>query len=272
MKHCRHRIGGSFAALLSVAAVTNAAAQTEPVIDWPAVNAETLRHFQALVRFDTSDPPGKERPAADYLAQVLDEAGVPVELYALEADRPNVVARLKGSGRKRPLLIMGHTDVVNVDESKWTHPPFGAVRADGHIYGRGTVDDGRSEVSAGRLDSRGRLSDGLDADRAANRVDVPFCRRSLLTPGDQASRDAMLDRRARENLIEVGRPAGLELPLEDLFVEPPRTLHIGRKDLEMGYVICHTVLSVADLRRLPLPRPQKAGMFFRESDNGRLQC
>lgn len=109
--------------------------------DWPAVEEETLRHFQALVRFDTSDPPGREAPAAEYLEQVLEAEGIPVEVFALEPDRPNVVARLKGNGRKRPLLIMGHTDVVNVDPAKWTHPPFSAARAGGHIYGRGTVDD-----------------------------------------------------------------------------------------------------------------------------------
>jgi len=126
---------------LLLMSMSTALAQTEPVIDWSAVDAETLRHFQALVRFDTSDPPGNELPAAEYLRQALAGDGVPVEIFALESNRPNVVARLKGSGRKRPLLIMGHTDVVNVDESKWTHPPFGAVRDGGHIYGRGTVDD-----------------------------------------------------------------------------------------------------------------------------------
>jgi acetylornithine deacetylase/succinyl-diaminopimelate desuccinylase-like protein len=90
---------------------------------------------------DTSDPPGGEKPAADYLATVLKREGIPVEIFANEPDRPNVVARLRGSGRKRPLLIMGHTDVVNVDPKKWTHPPFGAVRDGGYVYGRGTVDD-----------------------------------------------------------------------------------------------------------------------------------
>jgi acetylornithine deacetylase/succinyl-diaminopimelate desuccinylase-like protein len=106
-----------------------------------AFDAETLRHFQALVRMDTQSPPGNEKPAADYLAQVLEREGIPVQVFALEAKRPNVVARLTGNGSKRPLLIMGHTDVVNVDPAKWQHGPFSADRADGHIYGRGTVDD-----------------------------------------------------------------------------------------------------------------------------------
>jgi acetylornithine deacetylase/succinyl-diaminopimelate desuccinylase-like protein len=113
-----------------------------------ATDAETLRHFQALVRMDTQSPPGNEKPAADYVAQVLEREGIPVQVFALEAQRPNVVARLTGNGSKRPLLIMGHTDVVNVDPAKWQHPPFSADREGGHIYGRGTVDD-KDSVTAG---------------------------------------------------------------------------------------------------------------------------
>jgi acetylornithine deacetylase/succinyl-diaminopimelate desuccinylase-like protein len=130
-----------FALVALFAAVSTARAQPVRTPDWHAVDAETLEHFQALVRMDTSDPPGNEKPAADYLVQVLEREGIDVEVFALEAHRPNVVARLKGNGSKRPLLIMGHTDVVNVDPAKWTHPPFGAVRDGGYIYGRGTVDD-----------------------------------------------------------------------------------------------------------------------------------
>jgi len=109
--------------------------------DWKNLEPETLRYFQDLVRFDTSDPPGHEAPAAEYLKRVLEQAGISVEVFALEPGRPNVVARLKGSGRKRPLLIMGHTDVVNVDPKKWTYPPFSATRNGGYVYGRGAVDD-----------------------------------------------------------------------------------------------------------------------------------
>ncbi|HEY6359646.1 MAG TPA: M20/M25/M40 family metallo-hydrolase, partial [Vicinamibacterales bacterium] len=109
--------------------------------DWARFEEETIQHFQTLVRFDTSDPPGNEQPAAAYLQQVLEKEGIPTQTFALEAHRPNVVARLKGNGSRRPLLIMGHTDVVNVDPKKWTHPPFGATRDGGYVYGRGTVDD-----------------------------------------------------------------------------------------------------------------------------------
>jgi acetylornithine deacetylase/succinyl-diaminopimelate desuccinylase-like protein len=131
----------SLALLIVCAAVSRPAGQSSASIDWAAIEAETLRHFQALVRMDTTDPPGGEKPAADYLKSVLEREGIAVDVFALEAHRPNVVARLKGNGRKRPLLIMGHTDVVSIDPKKWTHPPFGAARDGGYVYGRGTVDD-----------------------------------------------------------------------------------------------------------------------------------
>jgi acetylornithine deacetylase/succinyl-diaminopimelate desuccinylase-like protein len=109
--------------------------------DWAAIQGETIGHFQALVRFDTMDPPGGEEPAALYLKEVLEKEGIPVQVFTLEPKRLNIVARLKGNGRKRPLLLMGHTDTVNVDPTKWTFPPFSATRDGGWVYGRGTLDD-----------------------------------------------------------------------------------------------------------------------------------
>ena len=125
-----------------------AAAQTAPEPNWKAFDDETMRHFQALLRFDTMDPPGNEKPAADYLQQTLEKEGIPTKVFSLEPNRPNVVARLKGNGNKRPLLIMGHTDVVNVDPKKWKFPPFSATRNGGYVYGRGTVDDKDNVVGA----------------------------------------------------------------------------------------------------------------------------
>src|ERR1700704_1944435 len=107
--------------IVSLAAVTSAtiSAQAPPAPDWPRLEAETLQHFQALLRFDTSNPPGNEKLAADYLQQVLDREGISTQIFALEQARPNLVARLKGSGRRQPILLMGHTDVVTVDPASW---------------------------------------------------------------------------------------------------------------------------------------------------------
>ncbi|MBL8168661.1 MAG: M20/M25/M40 family metallo-hydrolase [Acidobacteria bacterium] len=114
-------------------------AQTPP--DWTKLEEETLRHFQAILRLDTSNPPGNEKLVVDYLKSVLDREGIETKIFANDPNRPNLVARLRGNGKKRPVLIMGHTDVVKVDPAKWTHPPFSATRDGGYVYGRGTVDD-----------------------------------------------------------------------------------------------------------------------------------
>ena len=133
--------------------------------DWTRLEDETLQHFQALLRLDTSNPPGNEKLATDYLKSVLEREGIAFEVFSVAADRPNLVARLKGTGRKRPLLIMGHTDVVTVDPKKWSVPPFGATRDRGWIYGRGSRDD-KPHVVAGLMTmlELKRLNIALDRD------------------------------------------------------------------------------------------------------------
>jgi len=127
-----------------------ASAQTPRGDDWGRLEDETLRHFQALLRLDTSNPPGNEKLVTDYLQQVLEREGVPVRILALDPARPNLVARLRGSGKKRPILLMGHTDVVTVDAKKWTFSPFSATRDAGYVYGRGSLDD-KPHVVAGLM-------------------------------------------------------------------------------------------------------------------------
>ena len=112
-----------------------------PSIDWDKQKAEILQHYRALVQIDSSSPPGNETKVAEYLKKVLDAEGIPAKTFALDPNRANLVARLKGNGSKRPLLILAHTDVVPVQREKWPVDPFGAVMKDGYIWGRGTIDD-----------------------------------------------------------------------------------------------------------------------------------
>lgn len=128
----------------------NVCADQRFFVDWDAVGEESINHLVQLVRIDTSNPPGNETLAANYLQAVLAKAGIDSTLYALEPDRANLVARLNGNGSKRPILIMGHTDVVGVQEDQWTEDPFGGVRRDGYVYGRGTLDD-KDNVAAGLM-------------------------------------------------------------------------------------------------------------------------
>lgn len=126
--------------LLAVLFASSALAQS-PNIEWEKEKAEILKHYRALIQIDTSNPPGNETRAVDYLKKVFEAEGIPFKTFALDPNRANLVARLKGNGNKRPLLILAHTDVVGVQPEKWPVPPFGAVIKDGYIWGRGTVDD-----------------------------------------------------------------------------------------------------------------------------------
>ncbi len=119
-------------------------------VPWNQLEKETLEHFQTIVRMDTSSPPGNETQVAEYLKQVLEGEGIPARLLALDPKRANLVARIRGNGSKRPILVMGHTDVVGVQREKWSVDPFGAVRKDGYIWGRGTGDD-KDNVTAGMM-------------------------------------------------------------------------------------------------------------------------
>ena len=91
----------------------------EPVVDWDKVKAETLLHYQSIVRMNTSNPPGNETSVVNYLKDVLDREGISYQVFALEPSCANLVARLKGSGRKKPVLILGHTDTVGVQPEMW---------------------------------------------------------------------------------------------------------------------------------------------------------
>ncbi len=108
--------------------------------DWKAIGDEAVSHLVSLLRIDTTNPPGNERPAADYVARVLEREHLSYTLIESDPGRANVVARLPGTGKKPPLLLNGHLDVVPVDRDKWTHDPFGGVEADGCIWGRGAID------------------------------------------------------------------------------------------------------------------------------------
>jgi len=119
-------------------------------VSWDQVEKETLEHFQTIVRMDTSSPPGNETLVAGYLKKVLEREGIPARMLALDPKRANLVARIPGNGSKRPILVMGHTDVVGVQREKWSVDPFGAVRKDGYIWGRGTGDD-KDNVTAGLM-------------------------------------------------------------------------------------------------------------------------
>ena len=109
--------------------------------DWTAIEAETIERLQTLIRFDTTNPPGNELPLAQYLVDVLEREGIQTTLLTAAPGRAQVVARLEGSGARRPVMMLAHMDVVGVEREKWSCDPFSGIIRDGYLYGRGAIDD-----------------------------------------------------------------------------------------------------------------------------------
>ena len=105
------------------------------------MDAEALAALTAeLIRAESPDPPGDERRVAAVVADALAAAGLAREVDAFAPARANVLARLRGRGERPALVFSAHMDTLPAGEGPWTHPPFGAVRAGRHLYGRGACD------------------------------------------------------------------------------------------------------------------------------------
>jgi acetylornithine deacetylase/succinyl-diaminopimelate desuccinylase-like protein len=113
---------------------------TAPALDWTSIENTALGRFQDLLRIDTTNPPGNEIVACRYLEKLLGEAGVESRILEPKPTRGNLIARLKGDGSKKPLLLTAHLDVVLAEPDQWQVPPFAGTVKDGYLWGRGTID------------------------------------------------------------------------------------------------------------------------------------
>ena len=99
------------------------------------------QYLADLIRLDTTNPPGNETRVAEYLKKLCDIEGINSQMLGADPARLNFVARLPGSGKLKPLLLMAHSDVVPADRSQWTFDPFSAELREGYLWGRGAEDD-----------------------------------------------------------------------------------------------------------------------------------
>jgi len=98
---------------------------------------DLLRRY---LQVDTTNPPGNELQAALFFKQVLDREGIPAIVDEFAPGRANLLATVKGTGAKRPLILANHMDVVPADPARWSMPPFAGTTRAGSIYGRGAED------------------------------------------------------------------------------------------------------------------------------------
>ncbi len=109
--------------------------------DLDVAHREIVSTLKDFIRLKTFSPPGNETEAAKFLQAILERDGIASEILEKEAGRGNLIARIKGTGKKRPIILMGHLDTVGVEREKWSLEPFEAIEKDGYLYGRGATDN-----------------------------------------------------------------------------------------------------------------------------------
>ncbi len=140
---------------------------------------EAASYLSQYIKIDTTNPPGNELAGAEFLAGILRKNGIEATLFDTARMRACVYARLKGNGRKRPVVLLNHIDVVPADAKDWKYPPFCGEIHDGEIWGRGALD--MKGVGIAQLEAMLMLKrSGRIADR-----DVIF----LATPDEEVGGD-----------------------------------------------------------------------------------
>jgi acetylornithine deacetylase/succinyl-diaminopimelate desuccinylase-like protein len=104
------------------------------------VEREAEENLVAYLRIDTSNPPGNESAGARFLQQLLAREGIEARLVGDDPKRQSLYARLASGSAEKALVLLHHIDVVPADAAQWTKPPFGGMRANGYVWGRGALD------------------------------------------------------------------------------------------------------------------------------------
>jgi acetylornithine deacetylase/succinyl-diaminopimelate desuccinylase-like protein len=110
-------------------------------MDWDKLWDEVIHHLQEYLRINTVNPPGNEIEGVRFFKKIFDAEKIRCEVFEPSPGRGNLLATLKGDGKKRPLLLLNHMDVVPVEKERWSVDPFAGSIRDGYLYGRGALDD-----------------------------------------------------------------------------------------------------------------------------------
>jgi acetylornithine deacetylase/succinyl-diaminopimelate desuccinylase-like protein len=110
-------------------------------MDWDQLLKEATQYLQEYIRIQTVNPPGNEIEGARFFKKIFDAESIPCQIFEPSPGRGNLLATLKGNGRKKPILLLNHMDVVPVERERWSFDPFAGIIQDGYLYGRGALDD-----------------------------------------------------------------------------------------------------------------------------------
>ena len=206
----------------------------------------TREHLERLIRLDTQNPPGNELITARYFDSVFKQIpGVETHVLIAAPNRANFVARLRaGAASKRPVLIMGHMDVVGADTAKWETNPFVPTVKGGYLYGRGAIDD------KGMLAAAVAALQQLAARRDRLTRDVIFLATAAEEGGDNVGIDVVAD--THFNLIkdaEFALNEGGRIRVEDGFI---RTVNIQTTE-KVPYNVVATATGPSGHGSVPLP-------------------
>jgi acetylornithine deacetylase/succinyl-diaminopimelate desuccinylase-like protein len=113
---------------------------TNETTEFLTIYKRPVELLQNLIRFNTTNPPGNEGECVAYINGLLTASGFETKILAKDPSRPNLLARLEGTGDSPPLLLQGHVDVVQTNHESWKHPPFEGKIVDGYVWGRGALD------------------------------------------------------------------------------------------------------------------------------------
>lgn len=104
------------------------------------IEKEISEFLSELISIDTTNPPGNETKAGEFIAEYLAKDGFKSEIIESAPGRGSLITRLKGTGEKPSLLLLSHLDVVAANPSEWSVDPFAGIIKEGYVYGRGAYD------------------------------------------------------------------------------------------------------------------------------------
>jgi succinyl-diaminopimelate desuccinylase len=168
-----------------------------------------------LIAFDTVNPPGRERECAQFLADLLKDAGFDIRLVPLGEDRASLIATKGRPGKSGPLVFTGHIDVVPLGTREWSHAPFEGEIVDGKLYGRGSSDmkGGIAAIVCAAVAEADRMADGLQVALIITAGEETGCdgAEAIVAAGLQFKAGALVVAEPTANMPYVGHKGALWL-------------------------------------------------------------